>query len=63
MVLTGGTQRPLARVIAFVDGGYLRENFKQKFNIDFSNYSALKDEFRVSKRAQTLSIRIHKKKQ
>ena len=37
------TSPPIARLIAFIDGGYLRENFKKKFGSDAINYSSLQD--------------------
>lgn len=38
-----GGPPPLTRVMAFVDGGYLREEFKKKFSSDFINYTKLRD--------------------
>src|SRR5713226_9542863 len=47
MVGLTGFSRPLAKVMVFIDGGYLRENFKQRFNSDSINYFRLKDQCRA----------------
>ena len=41
-----GGPPPLTRIMAFIDGGYLREEFKKKFSSDSINYTVLKNRFR-----------------
>lgn len=45
MGLRGSQPQPLAKIMAFIDGGYLRQNLRKKFNSDFANYFVLKDRF------------------
>jgi len=40
----GGNNPGLAKLMGFIDGGYLREQFKQKFNSDEINFDILKDQ-------------------
>lgn len=39
-----GSSPPLTRLMAFIDGGYLRENFKRETGLDIINYNSLHDQ-------------------